>query len=205
VPARVGDRDRRPVGQRHQRLLVGIVERLRTLLVGQIQVPERLAPDANRHTEEALHRRMPDRKAVGVRMLADRGQPQRLRIVDQHAQHATPARQIPDRLLRRLIDAGRQEALELLPTLVEDPQRRIARPGQLARPIEHPVEHQLQIEILDQAAPQLQQSCEAPLPQARGHAPRLGIRARRPARPGLAEASTAPAAGNGFSPLAGLA
>jgi hypothetical protein len=79
-----------------------------------------------------------------------------------------PARQIPELPARRLVDPDRQELLELLAPRVQDPERRIARPGQLAPGLQHALEHQLEIEVADQAASQLQQSLQPLLAEAHG-------------------------------------
>ena len=56
VQARVLDRDRRPVGEHDERLLVGLVE-VAVRLLGQIEVAVGLAADEDRHAQEAVHRR----------------------------------------------------------------------------------------------------------------------------------------------------
>ena len=60
------------------------------------------------------------------------------RVLDQHAEHAAAARQVADRAARLVVDADRQEALELALVLVEDPERRVARAGELARRLAAP-------------------------------------------------------------------
>ena len=89
-----------------------------------------------------------------------------------------PARQVPELAARRLVDPDRQELLELLAPRVQDPQRRIARPGQLPPGLEHALEHQLEIQIADQAATQLQQPLQALLAEAHGPSSRLDSGAR---------------------------
>ena len=54
-----------------------------------------------------------------------RPQAQRLRIPDQLAEHATPVWQLADRRPPLVVDANRDEALELAPLIVEDPERRV--------------------------------------------------------------------------------
>ena len=63
VQPRVVDRDRGPVRQDDERLLVGLVEPALVLL-GQVQVAVGLAADEDRHAEERPHGRMTERKAV---------------------------------------------------------------------------------------------------------------------------------------------
>ena len=61
-------------------------------------------------------------------MVADVVEPQRARVVDQHAEDAAPARQVADRAVGVLVDAARDEALELAALVVEDARaRRSAR------------------------------------------------------------------------------
>ena len=90
------DRDRRPVGQDDDGLLVVGRERLAADLLGEVQVPPRLAANEDRDAEEGAHRRVPRREAVGARMLADVVQAQRARVVDEHAEQAATARQVAD-------------------------------------------------------------------------------------------------------------
>ena len=60
-------------------------------------------------------------------MLADVGQAKRLRVADQLAQDAGAAGKLADRAPCGLVDAGGQEAFELLTLLIEDPDGRVAR------------------------------------------------------------------------------
>ena len=90
--------------------------------------------------------------------MRDVGEPQRPRVLDQHAEHAVPARQVADLAVRVLVDPDGQEALELLAALVEDADRRVARAGQLTGDLEQPFEHRLGVELGDQRAPDVDQS-----------------------------------------------
>jgi hypothetical protein len=63
---------------------------------------------------------MAERKAVGTRMAADVVKAQRQRLADQHAQHAAPARKVPDHPMRRIVDTDREEPLQLMPLLIEN-------------------------------------------------------------------------------------
>ena len=146
VQLRVADRDRRPVGEDHRGLLVCLGE-LAVRLLRQVQVAPHLAADHDRHPQEAAHRRMPRREPVAAGVLPDIRQPQRLRVLDQRAQHAPPAREVADRAARVLVDARRQELFEPAVALVEDPQRRVARPRDLPRRLEHAVKHDALVEL----------------------------------------------------------
>jgi len=72
-------------------------------------------------------RREPDRAGIFAEIV----QPQRLRVADQDAENPPAAWEISDRRMRLGVDAGRQEALQTRPRLVDHPQRRIPRSGQL--------------------------------------------------------------------------
>ena len=126
----IRDRDRGPVGEDDDRLLVVLVE-VAAFLLGQVDVPEGLPADDDRRAQEAAHRRVPGGKAVRLRMGADILDPDRPRILDQQAEHAASPRQVADRLPCLVVDADRQEALELAPALVEHSEGGVARSGQL--------------------------------------------------------------------------
>ncbi len=96
-------------------------------------------------------------------MRADVRQPQRARIGDQHAEHAAAARQVADRAVRVLVDAGGEEALELLTALVEHADRGVASARQLASDFEQSLEHGLRVELGDERAAHLHQPCQAVL------------------------------------------
>ena len=51
------------------------------------------------------------------------------------------------------VDAARDEALELARSLVEDADRRVAGAGQLARHLQELIEHRLDLDLRNQAAP----------------------------------------------------
>ena len=85
-------------------------------------------------------------------MLADVGQPQRNRLFDQDAEHAAPSRKASDRGPGLLVDALGEEPRELGPGLVEHPDRRVARAGEILRGAEHPLEHDVDVQLLEHAA-----------------------------------------------------
>ena len=91
-------------------------------------------------------------------MLADVRQAQRLGILDQHAEHAAPARQIADSAVRIRVDAGGEELRELRAAVVEDPQRGVPRARQLAGGLQHAVEQDTQVELGDERAADLQET-----------------------------------------------
>ena len=79
-------------------------------------------------------------------------------MLDQRAEHAAPARQIADRAMGLLVDAGGEEALELRALLVEDAERGVARAGELSRGLQHAVEHRGEIELRHQRAAHIEQA-----------------------------------------------
>jgi len=83
------------------------------------------------------------------------------RLLDQESEDPAPARQVADRAVRRLVDATGQELRQLAAALVEDAERRVARPGQLARGLEDAIEHQIEIELGQEAPPDLDEAGEA--------------------------------------------
>ena len=149
VQARVADRDRGPVGEHDRRLLV-LVRELARRLLGQVEVAPGLAVDDQRHAEERRHRRVREREAERLRVRADVGEPQRPGVGDQHAEHAAPARQVADRAVRVGVDAGGQEALELLTALVEHADRGVPSARELARDFQQPLEDRLGVELGDE-------------------------------------------------------
>jgi hypothetical protein len=93
-------------------------------------------------------------------VLADHRDPQRAWVVDQHAENAAPARQVADRAVRLGVDALRDEPLELAAVAVQDPQRGVARTGDLPRRLEHLVEHRLRIQLRQQPAPDIDETAQ---------------------------------------------
>ena len=66
-------------------------------LLGQVEVAVGDAPEHDRDAEERLHRRVVAGEPDRARVVGDVVQPQRLRVPDQHAEDAAPARQVADR------------------------------------------------------------------------------------------------------------
>ncbi len=80
-----------------------------------------------------------------MRVRADVAQSQWPWIGDQLAEYPSTAGHRVDLPLRRLIQARGDESLKLAAGAVEDPQRRISGPGQLARRLEDALEHQVNV------------------------------------------------------------
>ncbi len=93
-------------------------------------------------------------------MIADRGDPQRLRAVDQHAEDAAATRQVADQAMRLGIDATRDEALELAAVTIEDPERGVVRAGDPTGGLQNPVEHSFWIELREQVASDVDQATQ---------------------------------------------
>ena len=100
-------------------------------------------------------------------MLSHFREAQRLLMLDQRAEHPAPARQIADCALCVLVDPGGQELLELGALFVQDPERRVARAGDLPGGLQHPVENLAQIELGHELTPDVE---EAAHPQFLGGA-----------------------------------
>ena len=93
-------------------------------------------------------------------MRADVRDAQRLRAVDEDAEDAASARQVADRAVRLVVDAARDEALELAAVAIEDPERGVARARDLAGGFEHLVEHGLRVELRQQTPADVDEATE---------------------------------------------
>ena len=76
-------------------------------------------------------------------------EPQRRPLGDQFAEHAAPSRQRADLTAGPLIDPHGDEPREPCPGFVEHPQRRVLGTGQVARSVEHALQHRLGVEIFE--------------------------------------------------------
>ncbi len=133
---RVVDRDRGPLGQHDEQLLVLDVELPAAVLLGQVEVAEDLVPNHHRDAQERVHRRMLGREPVGAGVVADPRQAKRFGLADQLTEDAVTARKRADPLPQLLVDPDRQEAGQLALLVVEDAKGRVASPGQLASRLE---------------------------------------------------------------------
>ena len=77
-----------------------------------------------------------------------------------------PAREVADGAVGLLVDAAREEAGELAAAVVEDAERDVARPGEVGRGLQQPVEHRLEVELGQQPAPGVDEPREPVLVQA---------------------------------------
>ena len=111
-------------------LLVLLVEVLSAGLLGQIEVPVGDAAHVDRDAEKRAHRRMVGRKADRPLVLAEIVEPQRRRLLDEHAQDSLAPRQLSDRGLGGWIDPGRQETFEPGAASIDHAESRVASAGQ---------------------------------------------------------------------------
>ena len=91
-------------------------------------------------------------------MLADICEAQRLWMLNQRAENPAAARQISDRTMGLIVHTRGQELLELAVLAVQDPQGRVARPGDLTRRLEDAVQQNPLIELRRQSPTHIQQS-----------------------------------------------
>jgi hypothetical protein len=89
-------------------------------------------------------------------MGADRGQPERARLLDEYSEYAVPTRKLTDRPMRRLVDASREEPLERIAPLVKNAQRSVLRAGQRPRRFENAVEDDFEVEFCDKRTADLE-------------------------------------------------
>ncbi len=92
-------------------------------------------------------------------------QAQRHRVADQLAEQAPAPGEVADCLAGLLVDARGDEPLQLGTAGVEDAQRRVAGPGQLARHLEHSQQNGLGVEFGNQPAARLDKPPQAPFVQ----------------------------------------
>ena len=93
-------------------------------------------------------------------MVSDVREPQRLRIPDQLAEDAAAMWQLADRRAQLVVDAHCDEAFELTPLDIEDPESRVPGAGQLARDLHQPIQNRLQLEVGNEPPPHLHQAAK---------------------------------------------
>ena len=119
-------------------------------LLGQVEVSVRDASEHDRDAEKRLHRRVVAGESDRARVLGDLVQPQRLRVPDQHAEDAAPARQLADRRVGLGVDPRGEEALQPVARTIDDAERRVAGVRELGgcfhEPLQEGVERELRRE-----------------------------------------------------------
>ena len=95
-----------------------------------------------------------------MRMHADVSQPQRLRVLDQHAQNTVPPREVADPRTGGAVDPECKEPLEAVAAVVQDAERGIAGAGEIACGLEDGLEHRLQVEVRHERATHLKQTTQ---------------------------------------------
>ena len=149
--ASVLDRDRRPVGEDDDGLLVGRRRTGAALLLGQVQVPHASPRDEHRHAEERRHRRMVRREPVGLGWPPTSARRSGCGSWISTPSTPRPRGRSPIAALPPVDPAG-DEARELAAVVVEDAERGVARARQLARDAQQLLEHRVELELRDQAA-----------------------------------------------------
>ena len=141
VQARVGDRDRCVCGEQLDQLLVELVERVGALLFGQIEGADDLVAGPDRNSEERPHVRVPARPpAAEAGIVVDVLRAVGAAGLEHRAEHPVGARQRAHRLDQLVAHPGDQKAPESAAP-VRDPERRIARAGELARRVHEPLQY----------------------------------------------------------------
>jgi SAM-dependent methyltransferase len=101
-------------------------------------------------------------------VLAEAVEAQRPGVVDEQTEDAAPAGQGADPAVRRVVDAGCDEALEPLAAIVEDADGGVARARDLARDAEQLLQHRLDVAAGDQEpSPRVDQAAQAKLVEHR--------------------------------------
>ena len=123
------DEETRRTTERVDQDLVVITERLAVKPIAQVQVPEDLTllkPD--RHAEEGAHDGVIGRKTGPVGISRDVLDPTWRGVVDHVAQEPLADRGAPDGLSSMLVEADRDERVELISGRREDPEGAVASP-----------------------------------------------------------------------------
>ena len=133
VEARVLDGDGGVGGEHLDQALVLVAERVRALLVGQVEGADDAGARDDRHAEEGAHVRVrPRPPAAEARVARDVVRAVGLRGLEHRAEQAVRARQRAHRGDLLLRHAGGDELGEAA-LAVGDAERRVARAGELAR------------------------------------------------------------------------
>ncbi len=145
VQSSVLDGDGSMTGERLDQLQVRFGERSSVTPIGQVQVADGLAPNDDRHADEAVHRRVSGRKARPTRVVRDVRDEVRATLTDDEAEQASASWQVPDPRALGGIETAGDEAIDL--TLgIDDAKGCIARLGQVADAVDDELEDGLDVE-----------------------------------------------------------
>ena len=147
MQARIFDDDRRRDRKRLQDIAVLVGEFIGIDLVGEVQVSEDLGADLDRDAKERFHRRMVGREADRLGVVGDVSQPDRLGIVDQHAEDAFAAGEMVDVRADLGVDADGDELGEPFRSGFDHAERPEARPCHPARLLDDVAERDIEIEV----------------------------------------------------------
>ena len=141
------DRDRRVRGQQPDQPLVGLREDRGVHLVGQVERADDAPAGDDRHAQERAHLRMRRRPpAAEARVGADVGRAVGLGRLQHRAEQAVRARQRAHGGDQVVAHPGRDEAGER-PLAVGHPERGVARVPELARRVDDPLQHRLDLAL----------------------------------------------------------
>src|ERR1039457_24033 len=105
-------------------------------------------------------------------MLTDIGEAQRLRMLDQRAENPPSAWLHPDRPVRSVLPARGQELLQRAVLVVQDPQGRVARPGDFTRCLKDTIQQNPLVELRRQSPTHIEQATNPRLLRRCAHSPR---------------------------------
>lgn len=127
VEAGVLDRDSGCDGEARDQLLVELGELRPCGLLGEVEVPEHLTTDEDRHPEERGHVGVVGWEPRRFRVSRQVGQAQRSRVDDEDAEDAVTFGQVADLAVGLVVDAHRQELGQPRARRVEHAESAVAR------------------------------------------------------------------------------
>ena len=160
VEAGVLNGDARGHGERDHQLLVVLGELVCGLLVGQVEVPVDLTVDSDGNPQERGHGGVIRGRPEAVRAIGRVGQPERLVVHDESAEHAPPGGACFDGLLLLVGEANRDELVECPPVLGQDAERPVSGVDEIARLFDDPSEHHRQMQLAVEDKDRLNQASQ---------------------------------------------
>ena len=131
--------------------------------LGEIEVPEHLAADGDRDSEEGVHRRVLRGEADRPQVVTELVQPDRDRVLDQGTEDTLALRQVADLVDHRLVDADVDELLQAVAVGAQHTQRAVLGVEQLAGRLDDTAEHHLEGKVADDALVRLEQAAHTVL------------------------------------------